>query len=397
MRNKPELLAPAGDMERLRTAIRFGADSVYLGGPMLQLRSNSAGFSEERLGEAVEYAHGKGKKVYVAVNSFVRNSELKLLPDYAGMLYSLGADAVIVSDIGAICTIKEAVPDLEIHISTQANCINYASAKHYWDMGARRVVLGRETTLEEIREIRAEIPKEMEIECFIHGAMCMAYSGRCLLSAYMNGRSANQGDCSQPCRYRYRLDESEHGFAIEEDKNGTTILSSRDLNTIDFVQDIIDAGADSLKIEGRMKSTYYVATVTNAYRKRIDGSASAEACRRELDCASHRDYTSGFYFNEAKLTPSASADYMQDCTFTAMVLGEENGRYIIEQRNNFSTGDTFELLSPLSTGESFVLKNMEDLEGNRVDYAPHPMQKLIIEAPVRMSAGDILRRRNRTE
>lgn len=396
MEKKPELLAPAGDMERLRAAIRFGADAVYLGGPMLQLRADIAGFSFEQLHEAIFAAHDAGKRIYVTVNSFARNSDIDLLGDYAKRLYEMGADAAIVSDIGAICVMKEAAPELEIHVSTQANCLNWATARHYYDMGAKRIVLGREVTLDEIRELREKIPQDLELECFIHGAMCMSYSGRCLLSAYMNGRSANRGDCSQPCRYRYGLLKSDDGeyYPVEEDENGTAILSSRDLNTMQFVDKIADAGVSSLKIEGRMKSTYYVATVTNAYRHRLDGTAPTELCEKELYCASHREFTSGFYFGDARTASSAGTGYVQDCTFIAMVLGEENGRYIIEQRNNFSAGDRLELLSPDSMGQSFIVEDMRNSDGEQVTYAPHPKQRLSIASPVKLSAGDILRRRN---
>lgn len=394
---KPELLAPAGDLERLQTAIRFGADAVYLGGPMLQLRAETAGFNMENLAKGVQMAHTAGKKLYVTVNSFAKNDEIPLLGDYARALHDLGVDAVIVSDLGAICAIKQAVPELEVHISTQANCVNYMAARHYYNMGAKRIVLGRETTLDEIAQIRAKTPKELELECFVHGAMCMSYSGRCLLSAYMNGRSGNRGDCSQPCRYGYAislLDEAGEYYPIMEDGEGTMLLSSRDLNTIDFVDKIAEVGVSSLKIEGRMKSTYYVATVVNAYRHRLDGTGSLEQCRRELDCASHRDYTTGFYFGEARTAPAAAAGYKQDCVFIAMVLGEEYGRYIIEQRNNFRAGDRLELLSPNSVGESFVIEDMLNMDGEVVTYAPHPKQRLSITAPIKLHPGDILRRRS---
>lgn len=393
---KPELLAPAGDLECLKAAVYFGADAVYLGGPMLQLRADKAGFSMEQLAEAVSYAHGAGKKIYVAVNSLVKNGELSLLPDYARELKDIGADAVIVSDIGAVCVIKKAAPKLDVHISTQASCINYAAANHYYEMGASRVVLGREMSLEEIAELRAKTPSSLELECFIHGAMCMAYSGRCFLSAYMNGRSGNRGDCSQPCRYRYALsltDEPGEYYPVYENDSGSMILSSRDLNTMPFVEKIAEAGVTSLKIEGRMKSAYYVSTVVNAYRRRLDGTAPLELCMAELNCASHRDYTTGFYFGQALSSPSAGAGYIQDCVFTAIVRGRENGRYIIEQRNNFRSGDTLEILSPNSMGLSFTVADMRNSEGESVDYAPHPQQVLSIPCPYELSPNDILRRR----
>ena len=393
--DRPELLAPAGDMERLQAAIRFGADAVYLGGPMLQLRADAAGFDMPKLAQAVETAHSAGKKLYVTVNSFMKNDEVEPLKDYARALKDLAVDAVIVSDIGAVCTVKKAAPELELHISTQANCLNWAAAMHYYDMGAKRVILAREATLEEIAGIRANTPRDLEIECFVHGAMCMSYSGRCLLSAYMNGRSGNRGDCSQPCRYRYALIRGDKGedYPAFEDDNGTMLLSSRDLNAMPFIDEIVNAGVSSLKIEGRMKSTYYVATVVNAYRHRLDGTAPADMCLQELNCASHREYTSGFYFGEARTAQSAGASYIQDCTFIAMVLGEKNGRYIIEQRNNFSAGDRLEILSPNSMGLSFTVDDMRDMDGNTVAYAPHPKQQLTIACPHRLEKGDILRRR----
>ncbi len=396
MIKKPELLAPAGSVEGLQTALRFGADAVYVGGPMLQLRADAAAFTMEELAGAVSMTHSRGKKLYVTVNSFVRTGELKQLAGYARELCALGADAVIVSDIGAMCTIREAAPELELHVSTQANCLNSAAARHYYELGAKRIVPAREMTLEEIRILRAEIPEDMEIECFIHGAMCMAYSGRCLISAYMNGRSGNRGDCSQPCRYRYVLSEAGKDgeyYPVGEDERGTTILSSRDLNAMPFLDELTAAGVSSLKIEGRMKSSYYTATVVNAYRRRLDGTASPEECERELDCASHREYFSGFYFGRALTAKAEALGYRSDCTFIALVLGEAEGGYLIEQRNNFSTGDRLEILSPNSLGLDFEVGEMTTEEGETVTYAPHPQQKLIIKCPHKLEAGDILRRR----
>ena len=393
---KPELLAPAGDLDRLKTAIRFGADAVYVGGPMLQLRSDTAGFSMEQLEQAAALAHGAGKKLYVAVNAFVRNGEVALLGDYARRLRDAGADAVIVSDLGALRTIAREAPGLDIHVSTQANCLNWAAALQYYEMGAKRVILGREATLEEIRRLRENTPEELELECFVHGAMCMAYSGRCLLSAYMSGRSANRGDCAQPCRFQYALhtlsDAGEY-YPIEEDEGGTTLLSSRDLNAMPFLDELIAAGVSSLKIEGRMKSAYYVATVTNAYRHRLDGTASAEKCLRELDCASHREYTSGFYFGEAKSAPAAGAAYLQDCLFIGMVLEYRDGRCVVEQRNTFRTGDRLEILSPDRVGESFVVEDMRNEAGEAIDIAPVPLMRASVKCPLALSPGDILRRR----
>lgn len=396
MTNKPELLAPAGSLESLRAAVRFGADAVYVGGPMFQLRADASAFTLEELESAAEIVHISGKKLYVAVNSFMKDGEIARLSGYARELYALGADAVIVSDLGALCTIRDAAPELEVHVSTQANCMNHAAARHYYELGARRVVLARETTLDEIRRLRELIPGDMEIECFVHGAMCMAYSGRCLISAYMNGRSGNRGDCSQPCRYRYVLSEAGTDgeyYPVGEDSSGSFILSSRDLNAMPFLEELADAGVCSFKIEGRMKSAYYVATVVNAYRRRLDGSAPAELCERELDCASHREYFPGFYFGHASMEPSESRGYISDCQFIAIVLGERDGKYLIEQRNNFRSGDRLEILSPNSMGLDFIVGEMTTIDSERVTYAPHPQQKLLLDCPHRLEAGDILRRR----
>ena len=397
-RKMPELLAPAGDRERLEAALRFGADAVYLGGPMLQLRADTVGFSPEALREAAETVHRAARRLYVTVNAIVREGELSLLPDYARMLRTAGADAAIVSDLGALRVMKEAAPELELHVSTQANCMNSAAARVYSDMGAKRVILARETTLEEIRRIRDAAPPELELECFVHGAMCMSYSGRCLLSAYLMGRSGNRGDCAQPCRYAYTVSLADRDtgeqLPLLEEENGTTLLSGRDLNAMPFLDKLIDAGVSSLKIEGRMKSTYYVATVTNAYRRRLDGTASLEECLRELDCASHRNYTSGFYFGAARTEPAADPGYAQSCRFAALVLEKRgDGLYLIEQRNRFSRGDRLELLSPRSLGESFPVEELWDEKGTPVEAAPHPKQRLLLRAPLELEPGDILRQR----
>ena len=327
--SNPELLSPAGDMECLRAALRFGADAVYVGGPMLQLRAGTAGFSMDGLGRAAREVHARGKKLYVAVNAFPTDRELESLGDYAQGLLALGADAAIAADMGAVAVMRRAAPALPIHISTQANCQNSAAATAWYDMGATRVVLGREMTLEQIRELRARTPVGLELEAFVHGAMCMAWSGRCMLSAFLTGRSANRGACAQSCRWSYRLMEEKRPgelFPVEEDGNGTTILSSRDLCCLDFLQEIMEAGVTSFKIEGRMKSAYYVATVTNAYRRRIDGllngtstPGSLAQLRRELDAASHRAWSSGFYHGEMKYGAPDDGTYIQDCRFAGVV------------------------------------------------------------------------------
>ena len=392
-------------MERLETALRFGADAVYVGGPMLQLRAGAVGFSMDDLAEAAQRVHAAGRRLYVTVNAFPTNAEIDRIGDYAQALYGIGADAAIVADLGAIAAMRRAAPGLNIHVSTQANCQNYMAARAYYDMGATRVVLGREMTLEQIRQLRAKTPPALELEAFVHGAMCMAYSGRCMISAYLAGRSANRGACTQSCRWTYHLMEEKRPgefFPVEEDDQGMTILSSFDLNCIDFLDQLADAGIDSFKIEGRMKSPYYVATVVNAYRRRIDGLRNGTATpesvamlRRELDAASHRSYASGFYFGEMKRHAPDDGTYAQDCTFVGVVKQRlPGGRIRVEQRNRVCAGDVIEVLSPNSLALSFTAANMTDDGGEPIDIAPRPMQVFDMDAPDGVGAGDLLRIRN---
>ena len=391
----PELLSPAGDLECLQTALYFGADAVYVGGPMLQLRAGSAGFSMEMIAEASKMVHAEGKKLYVTVNAFPTNRELEALGDYAQALEDVGTDAVIAADLGAIGVIRRAAPKLKVHVSTQANCQNYMAARMYADMGATRVVLGREMTLQQIRELRGKAPKSLELEAFVHGAMCMAWSGRCMLSAYLADRSANRGACTQSCRWQYRLlEEKRPGeyFPIEEDERGTTILSSRDLNCLSFLDQLVEAGIASFKIEGRMKSPYYVATVTNAYRRRMDGSEDTGVLNRELDAISHRCYSSGFYFGSMKTQGPDAGAYLQDCLFVGVVRERlPNGRLRVEQRNRIREGDVLEVLSPNSFGMSFAASHITDENGQPLDAATIPMQRFDIDAPEGIGPGDFLR------
>ena len=396
-----ELLAPAGDSERLATALRFGADAVYLGGPMLQLRAGSVGFDMQSLAEAVKAVHAAGKRIYVTVNAFAGNADVDAAADYGRALHALGVDAAIVSDLGLIRTLRLAAPELEIHVSTQANCLNYAAACAYYDMGATRVVLGREMSLAEIRELRRRTPAELELEAFVHGAMCMSYSGRCMISAYLTSRSANKGACAQSCRWKYHLMEEKRPgeyFPVEEDEQGMTILSSFDMNCLDFLDQIMDAGVTSFKLEGRMKSPYYVATVTNAYRKRIDGilDGSADAAQiallqRELNAASHRPYASGFYFGEMKRHGSDDGSYLQDCNFVGVVRGVEEGRIAVEVRNRIFEGDRIEILSPDSLNASFVARDILDNQGSAVRAATRPSEIYTMACDAPVSEGDLLR------
>lgn len=402
--NQLELLAPAGDLECLRTALRFGADAVYVGGPQMQLRAGSVGFSMDDLAEAVREAHVLNRRLYVTVNAFASNSEIDALGDYAQALKALGADAVIVSDLGAIAAIRRAAPDLDVHVSTQANCLNYAAAQVYADLGATRVVLGREMSLAEIAELRAKTPASLELEAFVHGAMCMAYSGRCMISAYLSGRSANRGACAQSCRWTYHLMEEKRPgqfFPVEEDDRGTTILSSLDLCCIDFLDQIAAAGVTSFKIEGRMKSPYYVATVVNAYRKRLDALMTGTAddmqlalLRRELNAASHRPYSSGFYFGELKHHAPDEGAYLQDCTFVGVVRERlSGGRILFECRNRIREGDRVEILSPDSLGLSFVAGNIRSESGLPEPAAARPSEIYSMDCGCPAAPGDLLRMR----
>ena len=399
---KYELLAPAGDMERLETALRFGADAVYIGGPKMQLRAASVGFSMEDVGRAAKLAHSLGKRLHVTVNAFANNREAEEAGDYAQALQAMGADAAIVADIGVLAAIRRAAPDLAVHVSTQANCTNYMAARVYADMGARRVVLAREMTLEEIAGLRAKTPPELELEAFVHGAMCMAYSGRCMISAHLTGRSANRGACTQSCRWNYALmEETRPGeyFPVEENERGMTILSSRDLNALPFLDRLMEAGVTSFKIEGRMKSPYYVATVTNAYRRRIDQILSGapeptvDELQRELNAVSHRPYSSGFYFGELKQAPAEDSGCVQDCAFVGVALKWENGLAAIEQRGRFQTGDTLEILSPGRPSASFRVERILLPGGDPVPCANRAQEIYTLPCPIPLSPGDILRLR----
>ncbi|NLA76617.1 MAG: U32 family peptidase [Clostridiales bacterium] len=394
MLKKIELLAPAGDMECLQTALRFGADAAYIGGSFMQLRADCVAFTDEEIGSAAALMHEHGKKLYVTVNSFAKNGEIELLGDYAKRLYALGADAAIVSDIGALVTMKNAQPELQIHISTQANCCNYAAARTYYDMGASRVVLARELTIDEISQLRAKTPPELELEAFVHGAMCMAYSGRCLISSFITGRSGNRGECTQPCRWEYYLVEQKRPnefFKVEQQDGCSAVLSSHDLKTISFLGELEKAGITSFKIEGRMKTPYYLATVVNAYRRAMDGTADIESLERELRAFSHRPYSDGFYHGELVRNHANDGLYHWECTFAGTVKACENGVLTVEQRNFFKLGDVLEVVSPDSLGQSFTVENITDENGESVPTACHPKNTYFLPCGLELKQGDILR------
>lgn len=390
----PELLAPAGDLRCLTTAFRYGADACYIGGPALQLRAGKVGFSHEDVRKAASTAHALGKKLYVAANAFLEEREISLAGEYARFLQDAQVDAAIVSDMGMAAILREHAPELELHVSTQANCINSAAAKVWHSLEAKRVILGREASLEDIRSIRQALPSDVQIEVFIHGAMCMAYSGRCLLSAYLTGRSANRGSCTQPCRWNYVLQEETRPgmyLPIQESEKGTAILSSHDLCAAGFLQELIDAGVDSLKIEGRMKSEYYVATVVSAYRACMDGRISPEEALTELDCINHRPYSTGFYFSHLKYGHDNRGEYLADCIYAGYVLEAEKGRITIEQHGQFSVGDKLELLSPGKAAESFCVEDLVTESGTAAQCANQSGLRYTLSCPIHAQAGDILR------
>lgn len=404
MVKKPELLAPAGNMEKLKMALLYGADAVYLGGKQFGLRAFGGNFSNEELKEAVEFAHNLNKKVYVTVNIFPHNSDIEMLPEYLAFLNTTGADALLVADIGLFMLAKKYAPDIELHISTQANNTNWATVEAWHNMGASRVVLARELSKDEISVIRQKC--SVELEMFVHGAMCISYSGRCLLSNYMTGRDSNRGSCAQPCRWKYSLVEEKRPgqyFPIEEDERGTFIFNSKDMCLLPYLPDVIESGVDSLKIEGRMKSVHYAASVVKAYRMAIDSYfenpeafAVKEEWLEELEKVSHRSYTTGFYYGKPteKDQIYTSSSYIQTSDFVGLVLDydEATGFATVEQRNNMKLGQEIEVFQPQLPGYRQLLGEMYNDEGEAIEVAPHPQQivKIRMEAPVEPYA--ILRR-----
>ena len=400
MKKKMELLAPAGDLEKLKIAIIYGADAVYFGGSMFSLRAGAGGLSIPEIREGLKFAHDRGRKCYLTVNIYPHNEDIGPLADYLRSVKDLGIDGFLVSDPGVVEMVREIVPDGAVHISTQANTTNTAAARFWASMGAKRIVLARELSLTEIRQIRDSLPETVELEAFVHGAMCISYSGRCLLSNFMAERDSNRGSCAHPCRWHYTLEEEkrpgEH-FPIEEDARGTYIFNSNDLCMIEHIDDLAKAGVSSAKIEGRMKSIYYVATVTAAYRRAIDayyaGRYTSEVkaeCLEEVGKASHRRFTTGFYYGKPtnKDQNYESTSYIRDYDFTGLVRSydEASGMAVVEQRNKMSVGDTVEIFGPYTDPFEMELTEMRDFEtGEPVSSAPHPQQMLTIRMtrPVR--------------
>ncbi len=395
-----ELLSPAGDRESLEAALRFGADAVYIGGETLQLRAKSAGFDRETIVEAVKLAHGAGKRLYVTMNSLAKNGEIPLAGEYARFLKDAGVDAVIVSDIGVLAAVREGAPDLELHLSTQASCMNYAAARVYHRMGVKRIVLAREMSIDDIAELRAKTPASLELEAFVHGAMCMAYSGRCVISSYLTGRSGNRGECAQPCRWSYALlEEKRPGeyFPVEQEGGVTAILSSHDLNCIRILDELKAAGVTSFKIEGRMKTAFYAASVTRAYRMALDGTDTIDSCAAELELVKHRPYSEGFYHGYLKENHFNSGRYNHGAVFVGNVLDQKDGMLRVRQRNNFKVGQVLEILSPGRETAAFPVTDIMTESGEHRDAAPHPNEILYIPCPVRAEPGDFLRRRESGE
>ncbi|QAT42868.1 peptidase U32 family protein [Aminipila luticellarii] len=404
---KIELLAPAGDLEKLKIAIDYGADAVYFGGEMFSLRAGAGNLTAEEIREGVEYAHERGKKAYLTINIYAHNEDIKPLEEYLNRIKGLNLDAFLVSDPGILLLLKEAIPNAEIHLSTQANMTNFKAAEFWHQQGIKRIVLARELTFKEIRELRSNIPDEMEIEAFVQGAMCISYSGRCLLSNFMIERDANRGQCAHPCRWKYSLMEEQRPneyFPIEEDERGTYILNSRDLCMIDHIPELIDAGIASAKIEGRMKSIFYVATVVSVYRKAIDAYYAdpenysfKEEWLTELKKVSHRQFTTGFYFDRPtnKDQDYQTSAYTRDYSFIGLVkdYDPKTGLALVEQRNKMSIGEEIEIFGPNTKFFTQILEVMLDESGKPVESAPHPQQLLQIQVKQPVAAGFMLRKR----
>jgi len=399
MSRKPELLAPAGDMERLKMSVLYGADAVYLAGTSFGMRSFAGNFSPQELPEAVRFAHDRGVKVHVAVNTMPRGDELAALPAHLEQLEACGVDALIVADLGVFRAAQAYAPHCERHVSTQVSVANSACANAWYELGAKRVVLARELSLEEIAEIRRSTPKELELETFAHGAMCVSYSGRCLLSNYMTGRDSNRGACAQPCRYQYALMEEKRPgeyFPVFEDEKGTYIMNSRDMCMIDHIDDLMRVGVDCLKIEGRAKSAYYAAIVTGAYRHVIDDVAVGRPIdpiwRDEVEHVSHRRYSTGFFYGQPGQYYQNSR-YIRDWQVCAIVTDcDESGMATLSLRNKFAAGDSVELVGPDLRPFALTVPAMQDADGNVLTEPRNPQMIFRMQLPKPVPALSILRR-----
>ena len=400
--NKIELLAPAGNLEKLKTAIIYGADAVYIGGEAFSLRAKADNFTYEDMKEAVEFVHSRGKKIYVTVNIFAHNEDIERMPEYIKTLEEVGIDAVIVSDLGIFSIVREVAPNLEVHVSTQANNTNYKTAELWHKLGAKRIVLARELSMKEIKVMREKMPEDMEIEAFVHGAMCMSYSGRCLLSNYMTGRDANRGACSHACRYKYHLVEEKRPgeyFEITEDERGTYIMNSHDLCMIEYIPELIESGIVSFKIEGRMKSSYYVASVIKAYRMAIDAYfADKENYKfdpkwmEEVSRSSHREFSTGFYYGKPRKQILSTATYVRTHDIMGLVLDYDKETKIatIEQRNKVFKGEQVEVLSPKDDNYVLTLDHIWNENGEELEDAPHPLMIYKIKCEKELKPFDMI-------
>ena len=411
MARHPELLIPASSLEVLKTAVIFGADAVYIGGEAFGLRAKAKNFSKKDMEEGIKFAHEHGVKVYVTANILAHNGDLEGAREYFRELGEMNPDALIIADPGMFMLAGEECPHIERHISTQANNTNYETYRFWHKLGATRVVSARELSLEEIKDIRAHIPDDMEIESFIHGAMCISHSGRCLLSNYFTGRNANSGECTHPCRWKYSvMEQTRPGeyMPVYENERGTYIFNSKDLNMIEYIDQILDAGIDSLKIEGRMKTALYVATVARTYRKAIDDCkesvekyrANMDYYKEEIAKCTYRQFTTGFYFGKTDETSQIydSNTYIKNCTYIGIVQGHNDKGYaLLEQKNKFSVGETIEVMKPNGENISVEVKRILDEDGNEQESAPHPKQVLYVDLGMPLEQYDILRRQEAKE
>lgn len=398
---KPELLSPAGDFECLNSAVSFGADAVFLAGKEFGMRTASANFDNEQLKKACEYAHNNNVKVHLTCNTLPRTYEVERLPAFLEFAEDAGVDAFIVADVGVMDLCKKYAPSVALHVSTQAGVTNHLTANTLYNMGAERVVLARELSLEEITSLRAKTPKELEIECFVHGAMCVSFSGRCLISSYMTGRDANRGDCAQPCRWKYHLfEENREGqfFPVEENDKGTFLYNSRDLCMIEHIPELVKAGISSFKIEGRAKSSYYVAVVTNAYRHAIDeyfnnpeGFILPDWIKEETEKISHREYNTGFYFGHEPGQVTGNGGYIRH--YDVVAFCEKNNGFSCEitQRNKFYTGDTLDVLPPGGVPFNTVCQKLVNENGDEVESAPHAKERLFMMTDKEVPEGSVIR------
>lgn len=405
MMKRVELLSPAGDMERLELAVKFGADAVYVGGTQFGMRSNPSNFDPAQLQAACKLVHAAGKKLYLTCNTLPRSYELDALPDFLRSARAAGVDAFIIADMGVLAIAKQAAPEVEVHISTQAGIVNYAAANAFYQMGAKRIVTARELSLDEIKMIRDHTPPELEIEAFVHGAMCMSFSGRCILSDYMVGRDANRGDCAQPCRWKYHLmEETRPGqyFPINQEENGTYIFNSKDLCMIEHIPELVEAGVDSFKIEGRMKTALYVAVVARTYRQAVDDyfedpekyKKNIPYYQAEIAKCTYRQFTTGFFFGK----PTHETQIYDNNTYQkgAVYLGQvkevtEDGYVVFYQKNKFRVGDTIEIMKKNGENQTVSVLQMLNEDGEETDSCPHPGEKICMRVDGVVCAGEIMR------